>query len=360
MSSVFQSIFTKKFNNLIKEKTPFVIFKKPNSNTIEIQISEEKQISTFTNLNELKNKKGFLFAPFHSKTGKSSFFLPEICREQFDLQELSSKVINKNKHTTQAIEYQGNIVISEEYSQNFNAFKKAFSPRLKKAILSKIIILPSEGLDIPLYFLNIAQKYPNAFVYYLQSAKTSTWLGATPETLISTKNNFYEIMSLAGTSKSGDWTEKEKVEQQIVTDYISELIKNYKVENFTKSKVQNLKAGNFYHLLTKFQIQKKELNKSLGEFIQDLHPTPAVCGLPKKESLKLILETEKHNREYYAGYLGPKEKNEDLHLFVNLRCMKIANDNLNIFVGGGITMESELNSEWMETELKAGILLGKF
>ncbi len=346
------------FNKLLKEKTPFVFYKKPRSKILELIISDENHISSFENISELKNEKGFLFAPFHQKTGKSAFFLPEIRREQFDLQELSMKFSKEEEKTLQLTDTQYNRTISKDYYSNFNTYQQAFSADLKKAILSKIITLPAEGLNIPVYFHKITQKYPNAFVYFIQSKKTSIWLGATPETLISSKNDSYEIMSLAGTSKKGEWTNKEIEEQQIVTDYISELIEKFEIKNYKKNEVQNLKAGNFYHLLTKFKIPKEELSSRLGNFIDYLHPTPAVCGLPKNESLSLILKTENHNREYYAGYLGPKEKMDEISLYVNLRCMKIENNKIKIYVGGGITKDSKLEAEWLETEMKAGILLG--
>jgi isochorismate synthase len=79
--------------------------------------------------------------------------------------------------------------------------------------------------------------------------------------------------------------------------------------------------------------------------------------MPRKESLKLIRMLEKHNREYYAGFLGPVGINNQLTLFVNLRCMKVLADRLALFVGGGITADSVPEEEWMETEIKAETLL---
>jgi len=49
--------------------------------------------------------------------------------------------------------------------------------------------------------------------------------------------------------------------------------------------------------------------------------------------------------------------NEKTDLFVNLRCMKILKDKLVLFVGGGLTEQSEPQSEWEETVLKAKTLL---
>ena len=94
----------------------------------------------------------------------------------------------------------------------------------------------------------------------------------------------------------------------------------------------------------------------MPKFIRDLHPTPAVCGLPKEKSLDIIYKTEPYDREYYAGYLGMVE-NDSVDFYVNLRCMKIYENAAALFVGGGITANSDAKKEWQETELKAKTLL---
>jgi isochorismate synthase len=44
-------------------------------------------------------------------------------------------------------------------------------------------------------------------------------------------------------------------------------------------------------------------------------------------------------------------------LFVNLRCMQLAGRFAHLYVGGGITAESDPHSEWRETEMKAETML---
>ena len=87
-----------------------------------------------------------------------------------------------------------------------------------------------------------------------------------------------------------------------------------------------------------------------------LHPTPAVCGIPLEKSRALILETEQHNRGYYTGFLGPVTA-KSISLFVNLRCMQVLPEKCVLYVGGGITRDSEMEKEWLETEAKAETLL---
>jgi isochorismate synthase len=99
--------------------------------------------------------------------------------------------------------------------------------------------------------------------------------------------------------------------------------------------------------------------KILKKVIASLHPTPAVCGLPKHSAKNFIRENEGYNREYYSGFLG--ELNIDLvtfktlqtDLFVNLRCMKIIKDKAQLFIGCGITKDSNPEAEYLETVNKS-------
>jgi isochorismate synthase len=105
-----------------------------------------------------------------------------------------------------------------------------------------------------------------------------------------------------------------------------------------------------------------KLKDFASRFLYLLHPTPAVCGLPKNEALSFILEHEIHNREFYSGFLGPvnmtsgRGRNSS-SLYVNLRCMKLRENTAILYAGCGITVESEPEKEWQETELKANTLL---
>ena len=116
---------------------------------------------------------------------------------------------------------------------------------------------------------------------------------------------------------------------------------------------------------------------SLKHVIQQLHPTPAVCGLPKSTAKKFILENENYNREFYTGFLGelnfkerihrnPKKRNVEnmafdsvknvSRLFVNLRCMQLLENTAKIYVGGGITKDSIPINEWTETVNKSATI----
>ena len=91
-----------------------------------------------------------------------------------------------------------------------------------------------------------------------------------------------------------------------------------------------------------------------------LHPTSAVCGMPKETAMKFVLANENFSRELYSGYLGPVNIGGETHLFVNLRCVKIVENEITFFAGAGITEDSDPEKEFLETETKMDSLINCF
>ena len=79
--------------------------------------------------------------------------------------------------------------------------------------------------------------------------------------------------------------------------------------------------------------------------------------MPLHIARNFILENEKYNRKYYSGFLGEFRMQEQTNLFVNLRCCEIENDLITIYVGCGITKDSQAEKEFIETENKAKTIL---
>jgi isochorismate synthase len=188
-------------------------------------------------------------------------------------------------------------------------------------------------------------------------------MGATPETLLRATDDYYHTMALAGTRQISDdqkslkpWPEKEQLEQQWVSDFIEQELKKLGIDDYSTSETYTSPAGAVEHIRTDFRIHNDHHKLLIGNLTKALHPTPAVCGFPKDIALKMLKETETHNREYYTGFLGPLNIAGQNQLFVNLRCMKKNDGYYQLFTGGGITADSCADSEWHETEMKAAIM----
>ncbi|TZF99533.1 hypothetical protein FW781_06290 (plasmid) [Chryseobacterium panacisoli] len=204
-------------------------------------------------------------------------------------------------------------------------------------------------------FKNLCKSYPNAFRYLFNDGQNA-WMGAFSEVLgkFNKTTHEFETMALAGTLPvSEEWSEKEIEEQKPVTSYIQDILTNYS-DHVKQSETYDHISGNIKHLRTDFKTKIKP--EDLDRIIQDLHPTPAVCGIPKDFCNENIRKYEKFPREFYAGYIKV-ETEESILYFVNLRCARLYKDSVHIFVGGGITAQSNPEKEWTETELKSEAIL---
>jgi isochorismate synthase len=223
--------------------------------------------------------------------------------------------------------------------------------RLQKLVISRRKKWDYQNICLTKTFLNLCKNYPNAFAYFFIENE-ECWMGAFSEVLgkFNKKTSEFETMSLAGTLPlNEDWTAKEIEEQKPFSDYILKILKQFS-ENVEMSKTQDHISGNIKHLRTDF---KAKINpENLEKLVAELHPTPAVCGIPKDFCRKAIENFEKYPREFYAGFSKIETENE-IRFFVNLRCGKFYKNSAHLFVGGGITKDSNPEKEWRETELKS-------
>ncbi len=334
----------------LENDLPFVVYNKPNTTTIKGLFQKNKELYTSKDYNE----SGFIFAPFDD--ANPSVLIPEnqslFIQEKIDL---DNNLITSNNFDIDYSSKQNHI---ELVQKGIDAIKNNL---FKKVVLSRREKVEVSNLNIVETFKKLLLNYPTAFVYLWFHPKVGMWLGATPETLVKIKDDEFSTMSLAGTqvfknATKVTWQPKEIEEQQFVTDYITEKLSNI-CNTVNISETETIKAGNLLHLRTIISGQKKVNNATL---IKTLHPTPAVCGLPLEPSKDFILKHENYNREFYTGFLGElnlqNESKNTSELFVNLRCMKINNNSATIFIGGGITKDSNPKKEWEETVAKSNTM----
>lgn len=206
-------------------------------------------------------------------------------------------------------------------------------------------------------FFRLVDLYPDAFVYLLSSEDMGTWVGATPEILLSCSGSNGFTMALAGTlpaDDEGTWGRKELEEQEHVRHFIREKLQEASVKQCQEASRAEFVAGPVKHLVSNFCFEFQ--SGQLLELAMNLHPTPAVSGLPVSEAVELIKECEPHQRRLYAGIIGWIGA-EESRLYVNLRCGRIMESTMHLYLGGGYTADSDIEKEWEETENKARTLL---
>ncbi|WP_452218731.1 chorismate-binding protein [Lacinutrix undariae] len=353
----------------LEAQLPFVAYRKPKMTTVKALLQNTDELHTITDYTE----SGFVMAPFDDR--ELSILIPSDISKTIEIEFSSSS--NHISSTVISSEFK----ISEK-NAHVNLVQKGIDTigedTFKKVVLSREEVVETSE-DPLVLFQKILETYPTAFVYCWYHPKVGMWLGATPETLLKTENKRFKTMALAGTQEykgtlDVKWTSKEYEEQQFVTDYI---IANFKSEasRISVSDTKTVKAGNLLHLQT--EISGILTTKNLKSVLDKLHPTPAVCGVPRAASKAFILKEELYNRAFYSGFLGElniKEKTSRntnrrnvennayaaiktvSNLFVNLRCMQWQDDEVTLYLGGGITKDSNAVAEWEETVAKAKVM----
>ncbi|MCO6146550.1 isochorismate synthase [Flavobacterium sp. NRK1] len=339
----------KKIKNQYKSGFPFAVYAKPGSTAITgvFQNSAEPFF-----LNDYAQQ-GFAFAPFN---GDKICFIPA------QASDVISVIINET----------GVLPADSIQPETDTIAKRSFEDLVAKSVseikqghFEKLVLSRKETFDIDaINIVDIYHKllfsYPMAYRYCFYHPESGLWLGATPEQLLKVENRTLHTVALAGTQlyKEGEkavWENKEKEEQLFVTNYIIDSLKQFTIA-INSTEPYTFRAGNIVHIKTDISADLKN-TESLAGIIDALHPTPAVCGLPKQKAKEYLIANEGYERDYYSGFLG--ELNIDFatgqsktDLFVNLRCMKI-DDSAHLYIGCGITKDSDPEKEFLETVNKS-------
>lgn len=349
------------------QKLPFVVYRKPKEKSVSAVFQHDDSLHHVKDFKE----RGFLFAPFDDDQPSILILADEFKEAAYDVEGKSPGYFDRTAANNTDRQFHLELV-----KKGIEHIEKG---EFQKVVLSRRVDVDCHTSPIEL-FQKLLATYQNALCYLWYHPKVGTWLGATPEILLKVENQSLTSMSLAGTQKfEGDfdptWGKKELKEQEMVTGYVTEALKN-KVSSLKISPRETTRAGDLLHLRTK--LTGTIVKDNLPKIVEALHPTPAVCGMPMKASKDFILENENYNREFYTGYLGElnfkhelkrpfRRKNQEHRayktikttttLFVNLRCMQLKDGQAQIYVGGGVTQDSIPEKEWDETVAKANTML---
>ena len=352
----------------------------------------EGDISEWDSCAELNGRNGFVIAPFQITSQQPILLIRPDHVQRFETsasdnipevfgQDLPAGLVWKQENPPQRIHY------SIDFA-NFHA--QLQEGMFDKIVLARCAVEPRDGKWTPVQlFRKACRLYPRLFVALVTTPQSGTWLMATPEILLEGSGTDWRTVALAGTMRlEGEqlsfdsppspvrtdtmdvrWSTKNIQEQRLVATYVIECLEQFMVGQgsqgartgvFREEGPRTVRAANLVHLRSDFAFTLPD-NEHLGDVLYALHPTPAVCGLPKRTAFNFIIQNEHTPRRYYSGFMGPlgidsqgqdSEVRPETHLYVSLRCMNIARDTYYLYAGGGLMKDSTETQEWLETEAK--------
>jgi isochorismate synthase len=366
-----------------KQAFALAIWQLPATNKYHFLVSYQPQLLLDAEIEQLP--KGFVVAEFENGIKGEKYFLPAdayVAFENSDGADEASKLLEEQikgfsctssqqlSYTTLSFDWQYEKEKQSYEKMVLKAMHDISQGTFKKVVLARKKVAHWQGtFSIGAFFQHLCEKTSNTFNSVVYLPEHGTWIGATPEVLVS-KNaqQIFKTIALAGTQKANGLTEKEAIwsqkeieEQAYVSRYIIDCLKHIRLREFEDIGPKTVRIGNLFHLKTEFLVNLREVHfpNLLGTMLHLLHPTSAVCGMPRETALAFVLENEGFDRELYSGYLGPVNVDNESHIYVNLRCAKIT-DQITYYAGAGITEDSQPEKEFLETEIKIESLLSFF
>lgn len=332
----------------------FAYYRFPHEQRATYVAQHEGEPEILSSVAQLNGREGFVIAPF-----QPSDECPVVLIHPDEKRVI---LLNGGNNSEGGLDENGGIVGNgksdekEGYVRDFGCFHE----QLQRGEFRKIVLarrsVQTTRLSAEALFAKACRMYPRLFVALVCSEASGMWLMATPEVLLQGSEGEYHTMSLAGTQKTEapealEWPQKDREEQQYVTDYIEACIRTFS-DDYRLQGPYTMTAAHLCHLRTDIHFSLPS-DDVLGDVLEALYPTPAVCGIPKESARRFILRHEHEPRRYYSGFVGMLSPRSDTHLFVSLRCMRLLPDGIcELYAGGGLLKESELEKEWRETEVK--------
>ena len=364
-----QTHINNRINALIAAGMSFAMYRLPWKKNIICKVQTMGEVRCLESMSALNDECGFVIAPFVQTENCPLLLIhPDVSATGWE--ELSEKIERLNlplpqsgKEISGKVEACGTVEDYDLYAQAFDSFIHPLrNGEFEKLVLSRSLSCNvSNKLSLVDVFNEACDSYPRAFVYLFYTPKTGLWLGSTPEILLSGNKERWHTVALAGTMFiendriPREWSEKNKHEQAVVVEYIRKQLASLRIK-VEEEGPYTAQAGKLVHLKTDFYFSLPRPDK-LGDVLELLHPTPAVCGIPKEKAITFIPENEGYERKYYSGFVGWLEPEGKSDLYVNLRCMNIGADSLTLYAGGGILPSSNVDSEWKETQEKMKTML---
>lgn len=326
----------------------FALWRLPHQTEVKAIVAEHAREFIPQRLKE--NRTGFAFVPFDIQKDTSYFIEGEVS-------------INPDISTTTTVTdfYFFDDEIKIETSINYKKNVALAVEEIKNGKMKKVVLARNTIWDFPVdfcpltFFDTLCQKYPEAMVSLVSIKGLGTWIGATPELLLSVTDDLLMTVALAGTrvQNSPQWGEKESEEQLWVLRYIENILTEYQTTRVNVSPRKHIYNGALEHLYTEVTFKKDGMTNTelASHLLHRLHPTPAVGGLEKQTAINFIHKHEEFKRSYYAGFLGEVTTN-NAQLYVNLRCMQMLQNAVVGYAGAGITEGSDPEKEFQETENK--------
>ena len=367
---------------------PYIIYKSKKGFNLYTNFSKKiilnnKNIKSFlTKKNKKKSKDTDLFIGFFGYELLNNLIDVKIPKQKnlnfpkgiFYKPEKKIKLSNKLNYDFENFK-SGNFKINinrKNYTKIFNKFKK----KIKSGETYQIKICTkykTKSKINPLDFFSRLSNTNLAPEAFMIKDHNYSIISCSPETLITKKGSDISTKPIAGTVKKTKQLNKIKAlnyfrknlketkEHNMIVDMerndLSRICKVGTVKLSKQKIVEEYKDLFHYVSLIKGKLKK---NTNNFEIIKAMMPGGSVIGCPKINTLNLLNNQEKENRNIYTGSFGYIKFNGDMRFNIIIRSILNFKNISEISVASGVVVDSNANHEFNENFLKAKALIDLF
>lgn len=241
--------------------------------------------------------------------------------------------------------------------------------KAKKIVLARDIkIKLNKKAHVGNMLRRLRHTQPNSYVFAYE-AVDDCFIGATPERLVHVEGDNVLSTCLAGTAPRGQTEKADKAladdllhdeknleEHSYVVQMIKENVEPYCEDISIPESPVIYPLQNLQHLYTPVKAKLKR-DYDVFDLIKNLHPTPALGGVPREKALAFIREREFMDRGWYGAPIGWMDSSKHSEFAVAIRSGLVHNDKVTLFAGCGVMRDSDPEMEFEETKVKFSPML---
>ncbi len=242
--------------------------------------------------------------------------------------------------------------------------------QLHKAVMAQVLqVQADDALDPAAALAALRSRHPDCYSFSVGNGEGAVFLGASPERLIQVQQRHLYTEALAGSAPRGvtpatdiqlaqslRTSPKELHEHRLVADFIERQLEDLGLTPQREPEPQVFQLTGIQHLQTPIHCP---LPQGIHPFevLSQLHPTPAVGGVPQRDACAQIQQLEGFERSLYAAPIGWIDGQGNCEFCVGIRSALLQDRQAQLFAGAGIVSGSVPAQERAEVELKLRTLL---
>lgn len=239
------------------------------------------------------------------------------------------------------------------------------SGSISKAVLARTMDVElADGVDPVDVVARLWEVNRGSHVFLFEPAPGSAIVGAAPETVATLRDGVFHATAVAGSIRRGETareqaelaarllaSDKDRAEQRIALDDMIARLETVAHQIRTDPQPHVLTLARIQHLETEI---RASVPAGVGvlDLLRLLHPTAAVCGLPRDAAMAFVEHEEPFERGWYAGPVGWFDAEGNGVFAPALRTGVSTGSGWRLFAGAGIVEGSVPALEWEETAIK--------